>query len=263
MNVYHLCGLSADSNMISYFVSPEGRRKLSGTWHSDLDQWAVICKLMILIRVEDLSLISCVVLCGMSWPGRQTGCVMQSPEASPHLTLSLRYCRTLSKWVARTNNKTQLTENVVRYISSSSELLQPTSQVLSSVFNVGCLILALDSHVFIFCILCFLVCNFYHKWQIMLQVCWMHSRQKLTLWSQQVKDLMFFLVYITPPNSQRVAPSNCLYLSMPDLSDVTSNCLYISMPDLSDVGPPAKGPGLPHRVAEAPPPPVRVRIEHG
>ena len=66
------------------FVSPEGRRKLSGTWHSDLDQWAVICKLMILIRVEDLSLISCVVLCGMSWPGRQTGCVMQSPEASPH-----------------------------------------------------------------------------------------------------------------------------------------------------------------------------------
>ena len=59
---------------------------------------------------------------------------------------------------------------------------------------------------------------------------------------------MFFLVYITPPNSQRVAPSNCLYLSMPDLSDV---------------GPPAKGPGLPHRVAEAPPPPVRVRIEHG
>jgi len=35
------------------------------------------------------------------------------------------------------------------------------------------------------------------------------------------------------------------------------------MPDLSDVGPPAKGPGLPHRVAEAPPPPVRVRIEHG
>lgn len=84
MNVYHLCGLSADSNMISYFVSPEGGRKLSGTWHSDLDQWAVICKLMILIRVEDLSLISCVVLCGMSWPGRQTGCVMQSPEASPH-----------------------------------------------------------------------------------------------------------------------------------------------------------------------------------
>ena len=36
-----------------------------------------------------------------------------------------------------------------------------------------------------------------------------------------------------------------------------------SMPDLSDVGPPAKGPGLPYRVPEAPPPPVRVKIEHG
>merc|ERR1711953_478774 len=34
------------------------------------------------------------------------------------------------------------------------------------------------------------------------------------------------------------------------------------MPDLSDVGPPAKGPGLPERIPEAPPPPVRVRIEH-
>merc|ERR1712210_322122 len=33
------------------------------------------------------------------------------------------------------------------------------------------------------------------------------------------------------------------------------------MPDLSDVGPP-KGPGLPERIPEAPPPPVRVRIEH-
>ena len=36
-----------------------------------------------------------------------------------------------------------------------------------------------------------------------------------------------------------------------------------SMPDMSDVGAPAKGPGLPHRVPEAPPPPVRVKIEHG
>jgi len=35
------------------------------------------------------------------------------------------------------------------------------------------------------------------------------------------------------------------------------------MPDMSDVGAPAKGPGLPHRVPEAPPPPVRVKIEHG
>ena len=39
--------------------------------------------------------------------------------------------------------------------------------------------------------------------------------------------------------------------------------LYPSMPDLSDVGPPTKGPGLPYRVPEAPPPPVRVKIEHG
>ena len=35
------------------------------------------------------------------------------------------------------------------------------------------------------------------------------------------------------------------------------------MPDLSDVGAPAKGPGLPQRIPEAPPPPVQVRIEHG
>merc|ERR1712179_688767 len=35
------------------------------------------------------------------------------------------------------------------------------------------------------------------------------------------------------------------------------------MPDLSDVGAPAKGPGLPQRIPEAPPPPVRVNIEHG
>ena len=35
------------------------------------------------------------------------------------------------------------------------------------------------------------------------------------------------------------------------------------MPDISDVGPPAKGPGLPERIAEAKPPPVKVRIEHG
>jgi len=34
------------------------------------------------------------------------------------------------------------------------------------------------------------------------------------------------------------------------------------MPDLSDVGPPAKGPGLPERIPEALPPPVKVRIEH-
>merc|ERR1712130_597251 len=34
------------------------------------------------------------------------------------------------------------------------------------------------------------------------------------------------------------------------------------MPDLSDVGPPAKGPGLPERIPEAPPPPVRVKIVH-
>lgn len=38
---------------------------------------------------------------------------------------------------------------------------------------------------------------------------------------------------------------------------------FSSMPDMSDVGAPAKGPGLPHRVPEAPPPPVRVKIEHG
>ena len=41
------------------------------------------------------------------------------------------------------------------------------------------------------------------------------------------------------------------------------NINIVSMPDLSDVGAPAKGPGLPFRVPEAPPPPVRVRIEHG
>jgi len=35
------------------------------------------------------------------------------------------------------------------------------------------------------------------------------------------------------------------------------------MPDMSDVGPPAKGPGLPERIPEAAPPPVKVRIEHG
>jgi len=35
------------------------------------------------------------------------------------------------------------------------------------------------------------------------------------------------------------------------------------MPDISDVGPPAKGPGLPERIPEAKPPPVKVRIEHG
>lgn len=35
------------------------------------------------------------------------------------------------------------------------------------------------------------------------------------------------------------------------------------MPDMSDVGAPAKGPGLPQRIPEAPPPPVRVKIEHG
>lgn len=34
------------------------------------------------------------------------------------------------------------------------------------------------------------------------------------------------------------------------------------MPDMSDVGPPAKGPGLPERIPEADPPPVKVRIEH-
>ena len=38
---------------------------------------------------------------------------------------------------------------------------------------------------------------------------------------------------------------------------------FISMPDMSDVGAPAKGPGLPQRIPEAPPPPVRVKIEHG
>jgi len=36
-----------------------------------------------------------------------------------------------------------------------------------------------------------------------------------------------------------------------------------SMPDLSDVGAPAKGPGLPQRLPEAPPPPVKVKIQHG
>jgi len=35
------------------------------------------------------------------------------------------------------------------------------------------------------------------------------------------------------------------------------------MPDLSDVGAPAKGPGLPQRIPESPPPPVKVKIEHG
>lgn len=35
------------------------------------------------------------------------------------------------------------------------------------------------------------------------------------------------------------------------------------MPDISDVGPPAKGPGLPERIPDAKPPPVKVRIEHG
>ena len=39
--------------------------------------------------------------------------------------------------------------------------------------------------------------------------------------------------------------------------------LHCSMPDVSDVGPPAKGPGLPERIPEAKPPPVKVRIEHG
>ena len=38
---------------------------------------------------------------------------------------------------------------------------------------------------------------------------------------------------------------------------------YFSMPDISDVGPPAKGPGLPERIPDAKPPPVKVRIEHG
>merc|ERR1712181_11440 len=42
----------------------------------------------------------------------------------------------------------------------------------------------------------------------------------------------------------------------------TRQAAAMFMPDLSDVGPPAKGPGLPERIAEAPPPPVRVRIEH-
>ena len=43
----------------------------------------------------------------------------------------------------------------------------------------------------------------------------------------------------------------------------TECLLFPSMPDVSDVGAPAKGPGLPYRVPEAPPPPVRVKIEHG
>ena len=34
------------------------------------------------------------------------------------------------------------------------------------------------------------------------------------------------------------------------------------MPDISDVGPPATGPGLPQRIAEAPPPIVRIHIQH-
>ena len=48
-------------------------------------------------------------------------------------------------------------------------------------------------------------------------------------------------------------------------TDGTLSCLtpLFSMPDMSDVGPPAKGPGLPERVPEAPPPPVKVRVEHG
>ena len=44
---------------------------------------------------------------------------------------------------------------------------------------------------------------------------------------------------------------------------ITDCLLFPSMPDVSDVGAPAKGPGLPYRVPEAPPPPVRVKIEHG
>ena len=44
---------------------------------------------------------------------------------------------------------------------------------------------------------------------------------------------------------------------------ITDSLLFPSMPDVSDVGAPAKGPGLPYRVPEAPPPPVRVKIEHG
>merc|ERR1711936_616029 len=39
--------------------------------------------------------------------------------------------------------------------------------------------------------------------------------------------------------------------------------LTMFMPDISDVGPPAKGPGLPERIPDATPPPVKVRIEHG
>ena len=39
--------------------------------------------------------------------------------------------------------------------------------------------------------------------------------------------------------------------------------LHLSMPDVSDVGPPAKGPGLPERIPDAKPPPVKVKIEHG
>ncbi len=35
-----------------------------------------------------------------------------------------------------------------------------------------------------------------------------------------------------------------------------------SMPDLSDVGPPAKGPGLPDRIPEAAPAPVKIYILH-
>jgi len=34
------------------------------------------------------------------------------------------------------------------------------------------------------------------------------------------------------------------------------------MPDLSDVGPPATGPGLPHRIPDAPPPTVKLHILH-
>merc|ERR1711962_840882 len=34
------------------------------------------------------------------------------------------------------------------------------------------------------------------------------------------------------------------------------------MPDLSDVGPPATGPGLPERIPDAPPPPVKIHIQH-
>ena len=44
---------------------------------------------------------------------------------------------------------------------------------------------------------------------------------------------------------------------------VLLRALHLSMPDVSDVGPPAKGPGLPERIPDAKPPPVKVKIEHG